>query len=380
MRYFFLPLGFIFLILSLSSQPANAFEGLLRLEEAQKPDVQRAIANAGENAETFWRILDDCPDEMLDGAVFLIGNMPVVDLAVMDYDTFMDNLTLAYEARETFPWASKVSEDDFFHYVLPYRVSQEPVENWRPFFYETVKELVAGAGTIEEATPAIWKWMNGVVKFKQTQWRDQGPFETLKSGYGRCEELMMFYIDAFRAVGIPARQAWTPYWAHCDNNHAWMEWMGDDGKWHNSEGGAKRAAIVMSMPFGIPEDDGVTELYRVVEGDNPYAIVNSTPNYRETSTLIITVADEEGKPLPGAKVVIYVFNYGALRPIARFDADENGQCAISIGPGDYFVSGGTEEKGAAQVARTLAGEIINCELVLGRVNIPESFWLEYPEP
>ena len=32
-------------------------------------------------------------------------------------------------------------------------------------------------------------------------------------------------------MGIPARQIYTPRWAHCDDNHAWVEvWV--DGSWH----------------------------------------------------------------------------------------------------------------------------------------------------
>ncbi len=32
-------------------------------------------------------------------------------------------------------------------------------------------------------------------------------------------------------MGIPARQVYTPRWAHTDDNHAWVEiWV--DGQWH----------------------------------------------------------------------------------------------------------------------------------------------------
>jgi hypothetical protein len=359
--------------------------------------VARAIANAGENAMTFTRIFEECPDKWLDGAAFLVSHMPVVDLSVMDYDTFMDNLRLAYEAWETFPYAGGISKDDFFHYVLPYRVSQEPIENWRPFFFKKVKELVAKASTIEEATVAINRWADDVVGFKPTQRRDQGPFETLKSGYGRCEEMMIFFIDACRAAGIPARQAWTPYWAHCDNNHAWTEVMTEDGEWHyvgscefapnldsawfNSA--ARRAALVMSVPFGIPGEegkDGETELYRVVGGDNPYAIINSTPFYHPTCDLRIELVEEGGEPVPQAKVFVYVFNFGAMRPIAKLETNDDGICSISIGEGYYFISGGNDELRAARVVHALEDEILTYILTLGKIEIEESFWLHYPQP
>jgi len=394
-------ISIIFFILLLSALPASASESLPneiadRIPAKYAEGVERAITNAGENAATFVRIFTDCPDETLVGAAFLVASMPVVDLAVMDYDTFMDNLRLAYEARETFIYASEISLEDFFHYVLPYRVSQEPVENWRGFFFEKAKELVSDAATIEEAALAINKWADEVVGFKPTQRRDQGPFETLKSGYGRCEEMMIFYIDACRAASVPARQAWTPYWAHCDNNHAWTEVMTEDGVWHYVgscefapslnkawfTSAARRAALVMSVSFGIPEEgeDEDVELYRVVEGDNPYAIINSTPFYHSTCTLGMEVLDEYGEAVSDANVYIAVWNFGILRPIARLTTDENGLCSISIGEGDYFITSGTEDIGAARLVKALKNETMTYQLTLGEIDIPESFWLSYPEP
>ncbi len=373
-------------MLLLSALPASAGDSLPdeiadRIPAKYAEGVERAITNAGENAATFVRIFTDCPDETIEGAAFLVASMPVVDLAVMDYETFMDNLRLAYEARETFIYASEISMEDFFHYVLPYRVSQEPIENWRPFFYKKVKEIAGDAETISEAAKAIWEWTGSCARYKPTQWRDQGPFETLKSGYGRCEELMIFYIDAFRAAGIPARQAYTPYWAHCDDNHAWTERFDDDGNWHTGEGAAKRAALVLALPFGIPAEDGEEEIYRIVEGDNPYAVINATPNYRDTSTLGIEVADEYSVMFPDLPVYISIWNSGALRPIAKLTTDENGFCSIPLGPGAYFISSGTEEIGAARIVEivTIEGDL-TYRLILGDVDIPEEFWLHYPVP
>ena len=54
---------------------------------------------------------------------------------------------------------------------------------------------------------------------------------TVKTAYGRCGEESTFTVAALRSVGIPARQVYTPRWAHTDDNHAWVEaWA--DGKWY----------------------------------------------------------------------------------------------------------------------------------------------------
>ncbi|MEG0578620.1 MAG: transglutaminase-like domain-containing protein, partial [Niameybacter sp.] len=57
------------------------------------------------------------------------------------------------------------------------------------------------------------------------------PLTTLRNAYGRCGEESVLGVAAFRSVGIPARQAYTPRWAHCDDNHAWVE-VWTDGEWH----------------------------------------------------------------------------------------------------------------------------------------------------
>ncbi len=54
---------------------------------------------------------------------------------------------------------------------------------------------------------------------------------TIRSAYGRCGEQSTFTVAALRAIGIPARQVYTPRWAHTDDNHAWVEaWA--DGTWY----------------------------------------------------------------------------------------------------------------------------------------------------
>ena len=52
-----------------------------------------------------------------------------------------------------------------------------------------------------------------------------------RSGKGRCGEESTFAVTAYRSVGIAARRVYTPRWAHCDDNHAWVE-VFVDGEWH----------------------------------------------------------------------------------------------------------------------------------------------------
>jgi hypothetical protein len=315
------------------------------------------VAVMGDNAGVFldaFKKLDS--DEKKKAAVFLIAYMPLVDIVAMDTQTFVDNINYAFMAREEFPWGKDYNDDIFYHYVLPHRVSQEPVENFRPYFYKELKDRLKNAVTLSDAALAVNKWCSEKIYFKQTQSRDQGPFETLKSGYGRCEEMMIFYIDAARSVGVPSRQAWTPYWAHCDNNHAWTE-VYASGRWNFlgaceyadklDEAWFRSAAIVMSIAFGLPDKATTTEeIYRYADDvPDKSTTMNSIRNYAKTGELEVTVLDESGNPMVGANVFVYVFNFGALRPIARITTDENGFAKLTMGSGRFFVSAGNEQKG-----------------------------------
>ncbi|HEX9745955.1 MAG TPA: transglutaminase domain-containing protein [bacterium] len=359
---------------------------IARFSTADAQYIEEALDLAGTNSQSLVNGLLQIPDEWLPGAAFLIENLPVEDLTVISEELFVATLRDAYYAHNNFPWAQNLSVEDFFHYVLPPRVSQEPLEKWREVFLAELEPLVRNAETIEEATDIVNEWMWSQVSFKQTQRRDQGPFETLAGGCGRCEELMILQIDACRSVGIPARQAWTPYWTYQDNNHAWTEFMNSDGEWYQKDGWinipTQRTNFIFSVPFGIPEND--PHIYRT--DDKPgsrYSILNSIGNYRDTCVLNISVIDESGNPVGDTNVVLSVYNWGALRSVARGKTDENGVYRIEAGVGGHFISAGNSERGACMSIQLEEAGDIDLTLVLmplDEIETPDSFWLRYPMP
>ncbi len=56
----------------------------------------------------------------------------------------------------------------------------------------------------------------------------------MRQNMASCSGLSILLVDAFRAVGIPARVAGTPNWHDNRGNHNWCEvWI--DGKWYFTE-------------------------------------------------------------------------------------------------------------------------------------------------
>lgn len=81
-----------------------------------------------------------------------------------------------------------------------------------------------------DAVLEVNHWCHEKVIYTPTDIRTSAPMATVKTAYGRCGEESTFLVAALRAVGIPARQVYTPRWAHTDDNHAWVEaWVDGNG-------------------------------------------------------------------------------------------------------------------------------------------------------
>jgi hypothetical protein len=322
----------------------------LALAGANRPELDSALAHfAGDAFAT-------------DALRFTIVSLPLADLSAMSSDLLIEHVALAMKVRDEMPFAAEYDAATWAHYVLAPRVSQEPIEPWRSYFYGQLAEQVRGCSTLREAIVAVKQWVGPQIKFKQTQRRDQGPLTTLKGVYGRCEELMTVEICAMRAVGIPARNAFCPWWAHCDNNHAWTEVL-CDGVWqpsgtveldpaagHTWEMDACLGApIVCTMCFGLPAELGADVISHEDEIGARYAQLNNIGSYRRTGRLhldLLPAIRETSDPYRSYKaddsidyyVYVHVFNYGALRPVAKLTLDDASQVEVELGAGRYVLS------------------------------------------
>ncbi|MDQ7780838.1 MAG: transglutaminase-like domain-containing protein, partial [Planctomycetota bacterium] len=217
-------------LVSPAPQPDAVASIVSGVSNAYRDRVKAKLECAGEARGELLRLLTETEGQQREWAEFLVANMPPRDLGAVAADVVLDHLRSAEAAQSLFPWTKSVPRDVFLHYVLPYRVSQEPMEKWRGYLLAQLQPRLQNTGSMAEAVLEVNRWAGENIKFKPTEFRDQAPLETLRAGYGRCEEMTIAFIAAARSVGLPARCASTPWWATCDNNHAWVEvWA--DGRW-----------------------------------------------------------------------------------------------------------------------------------------------------
>ena len=283
--------------------------------------------------------------------MFLYAYMPMSDLADYDFEFFEDQVKVAMEARKTFSWGKTIPDDIFRHFVVVYRVNNENLDTARSYIFHQLKDRIKDM-SMYDAALEVNHWCHEYVDYQPADARTSAPLATLKTSHGRCGEESTLTVTALRAVGIPARQCYTPRWAHCDDNHAWVE-VFVDGKWQFMgacepeprlnmawfTGPVSRALILHTKVFGDYHGDE-----DVIQRTPCYTEINVIRGYVPARRSVVTVVDEKGQPVKDARVEFKIYNYGEYYTVAAYRTDREGQAALDMGCGDMVAFASKEER------------------------------------
>ena len=312
--------------------------------QVEKDFEARKVLAEGRATELFAVLDSNLSTEEREAMQFLYAYMPYSDLADYDGNFFLKQVRYAFAARDTFAWGRTVPEDIFRHFVLVYRVNNENLDTARMFIFNELKYRVKGM-SMYDAALEVNHWCHEKVTYRPSDIRTSAPLATIRTGLGRCGEESTLAVTALRAVGIPARQCYTPRWAHCDDNHAWVEvWV--DGKWYYLGACEPDAKLNMAW-FTIPSTRCMmvhSNAFGKYKGEEEinyngglYAKINMLSNYAETKKITATVADADGKPVAGATVKFKLYNYSEYYPIAEAVTDAQGRASLTTGLGDLLI-------------------------------------------
>ena len=328
----------------------------------------KARMEAHDNAlKPFMALPSEATLQEKEALEFLYAYMPLAD--VTDYPTgfYLENVRAALALRDR--WG--VPEREFRHFVLPLRVNNESLDSARIVFARELMPRIEGM-SMQEAILEVNHWCHEKVTYQPSDARTSSPLALVCNALGRCGEQSTFCVTALRSVGIPARQVYTPRWAHTDDNHAWVEaWA--DGKWwfmgacepepvlnlgwFNAP--ASRAMLMHTKVFG--KYDGPEEV--VLESPN-FTEVNLIDNYAKTARIDFTVVDAEEVPVEGARVDFCIYNYAEFYPAVTKYTDADGHTFSSAGLGDMLVW--ASKDGAYGYARASFGKDKEVTVVLDK--------------
>jgi len=281
------------------------------------PDGLMAYLISTEKSAMLW---DANPKDLLDNYKYLKKL-----LSMEDYEQYSDEFVLSYIAKTT--------------------ISHEQITNYRKVFaQEGLLSFVVKYPDLMDRFRMVTLWTRENMTFVSTSGRNQDPITILKkSNIGRCGEMQVFYIAALRTVGIPARPAWTPWWAHTDNNHAWTEIYIDE-KWQYAENtspeyhlnstwfsaSSQKTLLILARSSFPDESDDVVSKGK----NNNY--VNSTRYYQDTRQITINLFDQNYQPVKNAKVNIMAYNFSMMRSLLELEVDSTGMVEFTIGQGGFM--------------------------------------------
>lgn len=286
-----------------------------------------------------------------DAMMFLYAYMPVGDITDYTGQFYLDNVRSSIATRAEMPWGSDIPDDIFRHFVLPVRVNNESLDSSRMVFHDELLPRVQGM-SMSEAILEVNHWCHEKATYQPSDARTSSPLATVSTAYGRCGEESTFLVAALRSIGIPARQVYTPRWAHTDDNHAWVEaWA--DGEWHflgacepepvldlgwfNAP--ASRGMLMHTKVFGYY--DGPEEVMRITAN---YTEINVIDNYAPSAKAKVVVTDTSGMPVQDALVEFKLYNYAEFYTVSRQSTDSLGRASLSAGLGDMLVMAFDEDR------------------------------------
>lgn len=167
-----------------------------------------------------------------------MGVHPVI-VSYMDMDTVTTAYLISTVDNAFDSWQrnmSNVSFADFCEYILPYRTSIEPIQNWRSKYINYFDKMVSDANV--SGSYAIVRQINRNTSdwFKVTGYNDGrreplprlGGIQLMMRKEGPCEDLADLRVLALRSQGIPAAVDLIPFWATSSGSHFVAVALGTD--------------------------------------------------------------------------------------------------------------------------------------------------------
>lgn len=255
------------------------------------------------------------------GTIDYVKERIVPDVETITAEYLIRHTDLAFAAWRAVPAAERAPFDAFLDFILPYRGSEEPIDEWMTPLTERYAAIAKDLGP--GATRAdLWKKANEDLsrraRFDEIYYlhpTDQSFHEAEKSGMGRCEDLANLQGYTARALGVAMAQDYTPAWAHRDNNHAWTVTLDAAGK--GCEKQYAHAAKVYRKTFSIQRGNLCFLLPKGREAGSRWLMgkcyVDVTEQYGNAADVTVTLDPAKA----GAEEFAYlcVFNGGEWTPI-----------------------------------------------------------------
>ena len=145
-----------------------------------KKDLAAKAAAIGDGLD-MEQVLSGCADRQEREAMeFLYAYMPVGDVADYSPQLYLDGVRTVFRAREEMPWGREVPEELFRHFVLPLRVNNETLDEFRTECYPSLSDRVWGL-SMHDAVLEVNHWCHERVTYTPSDARTSSPLASIRT-------------------------------------------------------------------------------------------------------------------------------------------------------------------------------------------------------
>lgn len=166
---------------------------------------------------------------------YKLGELEVKeDLKHISAEYLISNIELAFQVWNDKPWGKHISFDTFCEDILPYRISTEPLENWREKVlasFADINKAFKEDSTITavEACSRVNVLLPGFRIDKDFSGMNYS--QLMATTRGSCESQSLLAAFVMRGLGIPVTLDFTPQWKSRPTGHNWNSVRNSDGQY-----------------------------------------------------------------------------------------------------------------------------------------------------
>lgn len=158
------------------------------------------------------------------------GIMPngekVYDCRVITANYLINNIERSFDLWKSKEWNTSLSFIDFCELILPYRIGNEPLEEWwvpyKEKYGKILDSLYQGSDVIEAVKHMnLYLRKDGFRNCSDFNIPNLGALHLLKNRIGKCGDSCDFYLYVMRSVGIPVATDFYYYSPETRTGHTW---------------------------------------------------------------------------------------------------------------------------------------------------------------
>lgn len=268
------------------------------------------------------------------------------DLKHLTAEHLIRSIDGAFEAWGK-PWNSHLTLEEFCEWILPYRLHNELLEDWRPLYREAFEDVLTDSiHTARQACEAVNNRLIGLpihIALSSVRPSAIRPSSLLHIKFGLCEDYADLAVYAMRSLGIPVGIEVVPHWGSANNNHTFNVVYDNDGHYYDFSGGENNPGehlhrFTKDIPKVYRERYGAnSESLAMIKGDeevppffrNPF-MEDVTGNYTFIGARDVTIARE--KDMKNRFAYLCVFDPNGWTPVAWGRVERDSVRFCQVGP------------------------------------------------